>query len=575
MITQEFKASLLEYLQQEKDFIEQDIEQHANLSDEQKEQDGYLIRNAQVLTAWGENCYDLTATINNTRLRPGDKVMVRNTKRKIEARVIENGLDILSIATDTQLVVGEIYQIEIVEAYLLDPLHTVLENCSPGTPGFGFISQLSKQEGVVSEGPFKFSDHTIARYNTGMNIGQWDCCRMIANNPSICCLQGPPGTGKTHTLAEAVNIVSSQGQQVLVIALTHQAVNNALNQIHRINSALPIIKVGDAAKAIKLDSSIKVFPSMRAYSNSLTTTKRNGDKKRIRSPQCLVIGMTFHAALVNFGLQHPRCVIPTYLFLDEASQIPLPYASVLGTFGAGSICLFGDSKQMPPIFRPELEENELSISILDYCAKVINTPQVALDTTYRMNEEITRYVSSHFYEPEIVLQSSEYSANRLFANVAPLRVEKNNIHHEHLLQEQSIIRASYDDMLANHATDYNAHEAKEAAEYVGAALELGLTIEDVAVITPYRAQVKLIRQYVIDKFTALGLDASHLPLIDTVERLQGQDVELIIMSMCTTDEKYFEQNKDFLLNPNRLNVMISRAKSKVVIISSKDRYVFN
>ena len=79
----------------------------------------------------------------------------------------------------------------------------------------------------------------------------------------------------------------------------------------------------------------------------------------------------------------------------------------------------------------------------------------------------------------------------------------------------------------------------------------------------------------MEKLSALGLDANQLPLIDTVERLQGQDVELIIMSMCTTDRQYFEQNKDFLLNPNRLNVMISRAKSKVVIISSKERYVFD
>ena len=90
-------------------------------------------------------------------------------------------------------------------------------------------------------------------------------------------------------------------------------------------------------------------------------------------------------------------------------------------------------------------------------------------------------------------------------------------------------------------------------------------MKDVAVITPYRRQVRNIRASIAD---CMGEDF-EMPLIDTVERLQGQDVDLIIISFCVSDPVFFNRNKDFLLNPNRMNVMLSRAKKKVVLIGSK------
>ena len=61
----------------------------------------------------------------------------------------------------------------------------------------------------------------------------------------------------------------------------------------------------------------------------------------------------------------------------------------------------------------------------------------------------------------------------------------------------------------------------------------------------------------------------EMPLIDTVERLQGQDVDCIILSFASSDDNYIKELEGFLFNPNRLNVMISRAKTKVVIFASE------
>ena len=97
------------------------------------------------------------------------------------------------------------------------------------------------------------------------------------------------------------------------------------------------------------------------------------------------------------------------------------------------------------------------------------------------------------------------------------------------------------------------------------AINNGFKINQFAIITPYRRQVKAIREAVIN---AIGVTCnSHLPLIDTVERLQGQDVDMIVLSTSITDPTYFSSQRDFILNLNRLNVMISRAKMKVVILS--------
>lgn len=85
-----------------------------------------------------------------------------------------------------------------------------------------------------------------------------------------------------------------------------------------------------------------------------------------------------------------------------------------------------------------------------------------------------------------------------------------------------------------------------------------------AVITPFRRQVKLIHSLL--KVNPLA----NRVVVDTVERLQGKDVELIIISLCASSAEYINAMGEFILNKNRLNVMISRAKSKVILLFSEN-----
>lgn len=75
-------------------------------------------------------------------------------------------------------------------------------------------------------------------------------------------------------------------------------------------------------------------------------------------------------------------------------------------------------------------------------------------------------------------------------------------------------------------------------------------------------QVRLIRSLLL----SAGLQPKQIPLVDTVERLQGQQVDMIVLSFCSSSPEYIRQIASFLFNRNRINVMISRAKTKVVCL---------
>ena len=110
----------------------------------------------------------------------------------------------------------------------------------------------------------------------------------------------------------------------------------------------------------------------------------------------------------------------------------------------------------------------------------------------------------------------------------------------------------------------NTEEALFAAQIASVAIQHGMNPKDISIVTPFRKQVNAIRY----AFKYLGYTDAERPLVDTVERLQGQDVEMIVLSFSVTEPSYYQKVKSFLMNRNRLNVMISRAKTKVVILKS-------
>lgn len=550
MTMEDFRDNLLKYLFTEKKLEEEDSENQKNMSREEKVKNDLLLINVTIKSHENE-VYELSVPDNYSKLRAGDKVSFINedTSAACEATIIDVYFDTLTISCDKELDTEAIYSIEQKSPVLLQTLISCLEGIYSGVPGAAFLRLLSGEEKFETADFLKVDIDDIPNFDSiknRLNQEQLSAVSSMLEYPPVHVLQGPPGTGKTAVLAATAIATARMNREVVIIANTHHAVNNALLKIRSLDKKATIIKVGAALKSEELDDTVLKFEKFNEY---YEYSYKNRRKKRSGH----IIGMTIWGAITYLGLRHHAHFRPYIALVDEASLMPLSLAAILGKT-APSVCLFGDSRQMPPIFRPELEGNANSVSILDYCSqKVEGVPVAVLHTTYRMNESITNVVSKSFYEPYgITLRSAESIASNLF----------NSAYMERKGYQNSVVFADAG-ISTPGCQEENEEEANAIVEMVKALLDEGKQSEDIAVITPFRKQVRLIRAKAREVILT-----EELPLIDTVERLQGQDVDCIILSFASTDEQYIESIRGFLFNPNRLNVMISRAKTKVVIFAS-------
>jgi len=558
MTMEDFRDNLLKYLFVEKKLEEDDAEKQKNMSREEKVENNLLLINVTIISN-EDDIYELNVPDNYSKLRAGDKIIITNedSSTESEATIIDVYFDTLTISCDKELDINSTYTIEQKSPELLQTLISCLEGIYSGVPGAAFLRLLSGEEKFETVDFLKVAIDDVPYFDgikNSLNEEQLSAVGSMLEYPPIHVLQGPPGTGKTAVLAATAIATAHMNREVVVIANTHHAVNNALQKIRSFDKKATIIKVGAALKSEGLDDTVLKFEKFSEY---YEYSYKNRKKKRTGH----IIGMTIWGAITHLGLRHHAHFRPYISLVDEASLMPLSIATILGKTSP-SVCLFGDSRQMPPIFRPELESNENSISILDYCSqKVEGVPVKVLQTTYRMNEEICSFDSRNFYEPfGIKLISAESAKDRRFivdaSGCGDERIE------EILGNGKSIdtINVSQE----SHEEE-NVEEALFAAQCAAVAMQRGIPSKDIAIITPFRKQVNAVR----NAFKYLRWPEDDRPLVDTVERLQGQDVEMIILSFAVSDNAYYSQIKDFLLNRNRLNVMISRAKTKVVILASQ------
>ena len=539
---EQFKQSLLKYLFVEKTFEDEDAEKQKMMSDEEKIENDLLLVGATVVSQ-DEKIYELNVPDNYSKLRVGDKVTLNDIHlaSSFDATITDVFFDTITVMCDKQLDISSSFTIEQKSPQLINTLISCLEGIYSGIPGAAFLRLLSGEEPFEKEDFLKVNIDDIPNFDKIkelMNAEQLNAVSNMLEYPPVHVLQGPPGTGKTLVLAATAIATAHMNREVVVIANTHHAVNNALKKIKSIDKKSTVIKVGSLLKAEELDDTVIKFSTFKEY---YEFSYKNRKKKRSGH----IIGLTIWGALTYLGLRHHAHFRPYHALIDEASLMPLSLATILGKT-APSVCLFGDSRQMQPIFRSELEQNIMSKSILDYCAENIEGVTVdVLHTTYRMNNEITECVSKAFYEPYgIRLVSSEISSeNRLEYHGNSESLQWINIETECEYLEE------------------NREEAECVSNIVKELLSIGLNHNDIAVVTPFRKQVSLIRS-----MTRNIVAEDDMPLIDTVERLQGQDVDCVIISFVKTSDS----NVDFIFNPNRLNVMISRAKRKVFIITSNE-----
>lgn len=347
-------------------------------------------------------------------------------------------------------------------------------------------------------------------------------------------VQGPPGTGKTKVLARVVKELVERDRRIsiLVTGFTHRAIDNALAKI---------IEAG-----VELSRVYKI--SGKAPSLPIPYVHKIGELPIDVSDGPVVIGATpfvLSTRLANFEFD--------WVLVDEASQITLPLAAMAMLAGHRWL-FFGDDKQLPPVVQSICPKEAIERSVF---GKLKNFGyHTQLSVSYRLNDDLVAWPADRFYDGDLV-SFSESACRRLRLSGVPVGFEAI------LGPEPSRVFVRCD---RERCTTLAIEECEVIADIVSVLVETRYPLSKVGVVVPYRMQARgikreLIRRQLPSKFT------SEL-VADTVERMQGQEREIVIFSMATADLEFARLLADFLLSPERLNVAITRSERKLIVVAN-------
>ena len=376
-------------------------------------------------------------------------------------------------------------------------------------------------------------------------------------------IEGPPGTGKTHVLACMLIALILEAWQagrplrLAVSALTHQAIDNVLRKVQELLQGSVMEKF--PGRCLKWGRR----PSLTSDVGDEPALTYVEDAAEVLETPHLILGATGFGLYQLFDSQSGA--FPAFfdwVVLDEASQMLLPQALLSLIYGKGQYIFCGDVQQLAPVVlgpQPAEENAVPSRSILAHLLVTYGAnARVRLNETYRLNWELCQVPSRLWYEGDL----HPAPAN------ADARLALPTMHQPDLVDAILAPQHPVTLVLAEHAA---AHQhspvevdivAKLAARLL---LDYGVAAERLAIVAPHRAQNNAITQRLSQLLAERG-GGVPLPVIDTVERLQGAERDVVLFSVTTSDPDHLASS--FLNNPNRFNVAITRARHKLVVVGS-------
>ena len=368
-------------------------------------------------------------------------------------------------------------------------------------------------------------------------------------------VQGPPGSGKTHLLARlALHYALIEDARVLISAVSHQAIHHALAETYWVGRRLAAPDE-DPAFPPELREGLRDLLAAGFYKIGASRGNNEGlpegVQPRLRAParqRPLIAGGTVYAGMLAHA---PGKTGYDIVLFDEAGQAPLVLALGARVLAPKAVFI-GDDAQLPPVVSlpPGEDAPELARrSTLAHIRAAYGDPYL-LTETRRLNRELCAAVSDCFYEG--ALAPTAEAEGRKLSLPRPPRPEFQAI----LDPESSLICL---DVPHADCRSSSEPEARWAAAIALEAVRCGLAPQEIGVIAPYRAQCNRIR-------FLLGSDRRLV--CSTVERFQGQEREMVVISLTSSSPRYLSRLAGFLFSPNRLNVAISRARTKVVLLGS-------
>ncbi|ODH47955.1 hypothetical protein GX48_05977 [Paracoccidioides brasiliensis] len=408
--------------------------------------------------------------------------------------------------------------------------------------------------------------------NAELNVDQKQAINKVMSANDYALVLGMPGTGKTTTIAHIIRALVSQGKSVLLTSYTHTAVDNILLKIK-----------DDNIRTLRLGATTKIHPDVQKFADLAATPKKTIEELRDIYENSLVVATTC------LGINHPIFNNRTfdYCIVDEASQITLPVC--LGPIRmAKAFILVGDHYQLPPLVQDkEAQEGGLDVSLFKLLCDLQPASVVNLEHQYRMCEDIMLLSNTLIYSGHLkcgtpavassylkILNLSGLKQHHVNSSSLPSNIRSPCLGSRYghcwirdLLDPVAKARLVNTDFLVPQAKEsskgsriVNSIEATLCAQLVNSFISVGISARDIGVITLYRSQLALLKQNL----------RHYLPDLEmhTADRFQGRDKEIIIMSCVRSNS---ERNVGELFRDwRRVNVAFTRAKTKLLIIGSKD-----
>lgn len=448
-----------------------------------------------------------------------------------------------------------------------------------------------------------------------LNPTQEQAVNEVLRAKDVAIVHGPPGTGKTTTLVEAINETLMRESQVLVCAQSNMAVDWISEKL--VDRGINVLRIGNPTRVNdkmlgftyeRRFESHADYPQLWAIRKAIRELRKNRkkgsenyhqkmDRLKSRAAEieirinaelfgearviaCTLVGSAHHLLEgMKFGT----------LFIDEAAQA-LEAACWIPMKRASRVILAGDHCQLPPTVKSIAALRAgLGKTLMERIAE--NKPEVVtlLKIQYRMNDEIMRFSSDWFYggkvesAPQIKYRSVlDYDHPITWIDTSN---EENQITIEGEDAPEDSASTSSSVSAANQNSDLNFKEQfvgesfgrinkAEAeltlltlAEYFTKISKQRVLSEsiDVGIISPYRAQVqylkKLIKKYEFFK------PYRRLISVNTVDGFQGQERDVILISLVRSND---EGQIGFLKDLRRMNVAMTRARMKLIILGNKD-----
>jgi len=400
---------------------------------------------------------------------------------------------------------------------------------NPHTPKFEDIEKCSEE-----------LDDTCTNFKLKLLPNQREAILKSMASKDYYLMQGPPGTGKSFVLSVIIiEEIAYFNHKVVVVGPNHMAINNTLEQALRLAPPYSQVffKVGQSYNAPNYIASFEGKEYKIENNIKIDSAKAN------TADFPWLIGLTPHS-LYTRRANYLEC---DTLIVDEAGQMTIPLA-LMGMIKAKKVILAGDHKQLPPIISSEEVSEEMRQSAFQKLMTKDNCTM--LDVSFRMCEPICNFVSDLFYEGK-VKPMKEGCGNLIVCN-------------EPLFDFHTPVVIHHVDDDGEQTSD---KEASFIADTIAGFLKKGLPADEIAVLSPFRAQAANVRRHV-RKHPDISEEQRKLVAADTIDKMQGQEREVIIYSLVSGNLDYMTEMAEFLYNPNKMNVAFSRAKSKLIIVGN-------